>query len=79
MSANSMILYVLIRKLGLTQTEVSIISDPIAAVSTGLYRIDEGDKIYQLGSEIEIKVTMNPKPSTRTTVELEEFTARMGR
>lgn len=47
--------YVLLKTYDSNEIITSLIDDPVEAYKTGKYKEENGDKIFQLGSEIKIK------------------------
>ena len=62
--------YVLVKKYEDSSEAVFIIDDPVAACKSGKYQEENGDKIFQLGNEVKIKISIEPtevyRSDTRT-------------
>lgn len=57
--------YVFIKMYEDGSESVSIIDDPIEIYKSGNFNDKAGDKIYQLGNEVELEVTVKKKPVYR--------------
>lgn len=60
--------YVLIKKYEDGSEAVFIIDDPVAACKSGKYQEENGDKIFQLGNEVKLKITIEPTEVYRVKV-----------
>jgi hypothetical protein len=59
--------YVFIKKFETGETSIGLIADPLDVYKSGEYKPDNGDKIYQLGNEITVEVSLKVKSNTRST------------
>lgn len=59
--------YVLVNKCPDGSTMVRIIDDPTEAFINAQYDEKNGDKLYQLGQEVKIKITVEPTKVSRET------------
>ena len=60
--------YVFIKKFETGETSIGLIDDPLEVYKSGEYKPDNGDKIYQLGNEITVEVSVKVKSNTRSEV-----------
>jgi hypothetical protein len=58
--------YVLIKKFETGEEAVSIIEDPIELFKGGTYKEANGDKLYQLGPEVTVEITIKVASATRS-------------
>jgi len=59
--------YVFIKKFETGETSIGLIDDPIEVFKSGEYKASNGDKIYQLGNEITVEVSLKVKSNTRSS------------
>jgi len=55
--------YVFIKKFETGETSIGLIDDPLEVFKSGEYKPNNGDKIYQLGSEVTVEVSVKVKSS----------------
>ncbi len=60
--------YVFVKKFETGETSIGLIDDPNEVYKSGEYKPDNGDKIYQLGQEVKVKVSLETVPSYRGDV-----------
>jgi hypothetical protein len=60
--------YVFVKKFETGETSIGLIDDPLEVYKSGEYKPDNGDKIYQLGNEIVIDVSLKVKSNTRSAM-----------
>lgn len=60
--------YVLVKKYDDESEGVFIVDDPVSAYRSGKYQEENGDKIFQLGNEVKLKVTIEPTEVYRVKV-----------
>lgn len=58
--------YVFMKKYETGETSIGLIDDPLEVYKSGEYKPDNGDKIYQLGSEVTVEVSLKIKSGIRT-------------
>lgn len=58
--------YVLIKNYGTEGSGMLLIDDPVAAYKSGQYQEENGDKLFQLGSEVKIEISIKPTSATRS-------------
>ena len=59
--------YVFIKKFETGETSIGLIDDPLEVFKSGEYKPNNGDKIYQLGSEVTVEVSIKVKSGVRST------------
>ena len=57
--------YVFIKMFETGETSISLINDPIEIYKSGKFNAKAGDKIYQLGNEVELEIVVKQKPVYR--------------
>ena len=60
--------YVFVKKFETGETSIGFIDDPLEVYKSGEYKPDNGDKIYQLGNEITVEVSVKVKSNTRSDI-----------
>jgi hypothetical protein len=60
--------YVFIKKFETGETSIGLIDDPLEVYKSGEYKPENGDKIYQLGNEISVEVSVKVKSNTRSDI-----------
>ncbi len=58
--------YVFIKKFETGETSIGLIGDPLEVYKSGVYKPENGDKIYQLGSEVTVELSITQKPKYRS-------------
>lgn len=53
--------YVLIKNYDTEGSEMLLIDDPVESYKSGQYNAANGDKIFQLGNEVEVEISIKPK------------------
>lgn len=70
--------YILVNKCADGTTMVRIIDDPTEVFMNAQYDEKNGDKLYQLGQEVKIKISVEPAAVYRTTVRKEDVVGMKG-
>ncbi len=58
--------YVLIKNYGAEGSGILLIDNPVTAYKSDQYQEENGDKLFQLGSEVKVEISIKPTSTTRS-------------